>query len=196
MDCIQIVWMAFLILLVSCDRESLGASRETETTQNPISSPDLVGRQQLPETPLVPIVPPSSEASPVGSAGRSSPVQSDDGAVLIGNYSCDLSAEDLPLGPFKLKGFGCRIFKTDDGVLRLGRTSKGLAGLQGEIRRPTENGFFLTGVFKFPGNGLTIATEMKLRQGGDVVYQGRGTGTLNSADGSRKSFELIMIKGK
>lgn len=119
----------------------------------------------------------------------------DAGDALLGDYSCRIDSAELPLGPFELTPFGCRIFRAEDGALKLGRTSQGIASLRGDIRNPTEHGFFITGVFKFPGNGLTLKVKMELSPGEKVIYEGRGLGRLNSGDEIRKKFILTIIRG-
>lgn len=184
----SLTWFAFQLLLIACD----GGSRYPDRVRGPVEEDAEVER--LPQTPLVPV-----SSTPVAAARAKlqrtdSRVENDEGDALLGEYLCSLEAVGLPLGPFKLTPFGCRIFKEEDGALKLGRTSQGIASLQGDVGRPDPDGFHLTGVFKFPGNGLTIKTRMKRRPGAKGIYEGKGQGILNSGKEARKEFLLILTK--
>ncbi len=158
-----------------------------------------------PPTPLMPVVdaepekPADDGARPRGKGkvdgiDKPLPGKATEGDELIGNYSCKLDAKGLPLGPFKLPEYGCRIFRADDGKLRLGPTSRSIASLRGEVQSPTQAGFFVVGGYKFPGNRLDVKARMKLKPGGKVVYSGKGRGTLNKDKSNKINYTLTMTR--
>lgn len=117
-----------------------------------------------------------------------------EGDELIGNYGCQVDAEGLPTGPFKLPALGCRIYRAEDGTLKLGPTTKNIAAIKGNIQNPTDAGFFIVGGFKFPGNSLDIKTRMQRKPGDPVVYSGKGRGALNDGKGMKTSYTFTMTK--
>ena len=153
-----------------------------------------------PPTPLLPLAEEVEEAK--GGTGKSKgagvdaplPGKEIEGDELVGNYSCVLDAKDLPLGPFKLPALGCRIYRADDGALKLGPTSRGIAGISGTIQNPKESGFYITGGYKFPGNELSLKVRMQKKQGAGVVYSGKGRGMLNTDKDTKKDYTLTMTK--
>ncbi|MDJ0765910.1 MAG: hypothetical protein QNJ97_23200 [Myxococcota bacterium] len=157
-----------------------------------------------PPTPLLPLAEeagqPSGSASgkiprPQGaSIDAPIPGKPIEGDALIGNYDCALDAKNLPLGPFKLPPVGCKIFRAEDGSLRIGPTSKGIASIKGSIQKPTEAGFFITGGYQFPGNRLNIKARMQRKPAAQVKYVGRGRGMLNDDKSTKKEYTLTMTK--
>jgi hypothetical protein len=154
-----------------------------------------------PGTPLMPVVDEVVQTPPrAGSRGpafsgvdKPLPGQKSEGDHLVGSYSCQLDAKGLPLGPFKLPTFGCRIFRKDDGSLNLG-SSHGIASLRGTIQNPTSKGFFVVGGYKFPGNRLIVKARMVKRPGAGEVYMGKGRGSLNDDKKTKKQYTLTMTK--
>ena len=112
---------------------------------------------------------------------------------LPGTYSCEIRSSELPLGPFKLPRFGCRIFKDKSGVLVV-KTSRGLASLNGMIRRTTEGGFKVIGHFRFPGHQLRINVQMTELPEKRGSFEGRAAGLLNTDKREFKNYWLLMAK--
>lgn len=158
-----------------------------------------------PATPLVPIgetvAETSSGSSGSGSSGgkesidKPLPGKTTTGDELVGNYSCNVDAKGLPLGPFKLPAFGCRIYKSsDDGSLKVGPTAQSAASMNGSISDSTAAGFFIVGQYTFPGNKLGIKARMKLKPGGKVQYSGNGRGRLNDDKKTSINYSLVMTR--
>jgi hypothetical protein len=116
-----------------------------------------------------------------------------DDAVLVGSYACEFHAKELPLGPFKLGRFGCRVIKDRDGVLQL-ISSSGIASLKGTITKLGVDGFSIIGNYKFPGNRLHFKTTMEKNIAKKVTYEGNGLGIMNENGRDKKFFSFIMIK--
>jgi hypothetical protein len=130
---------------------------------------------------------------PINENGRKLGNEPIDGDRLVGSYWCEFQAKDLPLGPFKLNRFGCRVIKDRDGVLRL-RSSSGIASLKGTLTNLGATGFFINGNYKFPGNRLHFKTGMKESISKKVKYEGTGLGIMNEDRRDKKLFSFIMIK--
>jgi hypothetical protein len=112
---------------------------------------------------------------------------------LIGTYSCELRSEELPLGPFVLPRFGCRIFKDKTGGLIV-ETIRGMASLDGMIRKTADGGFRVIGHFRFPGHQLRIDVEMSERSDKRGRYEGMAAGRLSSNKRKLKNYSLVMAK--
>ena len=173
----------------------------------PVAAPQV--QAAPPPTPLIPLAAEPGEA--VASKGTGTgkvrpkvpgvdgvdvplPGNKIQGDELIGNYGCVLDAEGLPLGPFKLPALGCRIYRADDGTLRLGPTTQNIAAIQGTIENPTDTGFFVVGGFKFPGNKLNIKARLQKKPGAETVYSGKGRGMLNEDKNMQKNYTLTLTK--
>ncbi|MCP4675805.1 MAG: hypothetical protein GY854_09930 [Deltaproteobacteria bacterium] len=171
--------------------------------QQPVPQP-VAAPVAPPPTPLVPVgddidkVPEDNKPKPkwkkVDGIDKPIPGKATEGDELIGAYFCNLNSKELSLGPIKLPQFGCRIYRADDGKLRVGSSSSSIAKLRGTVESPTALGFFITGKYKFPGNAFKIKTRMKLKPGAKVVYSGKGRGTLNDDKKSKKKFTLVMTR--
>ncbi len=172
----------------------------------PVPQPVAVAPVAPPPTPLVPIAEAVEEQS-ANKGGRQAkrksggdsidkplPGNKTGGDELVGNYSCKLNSKDLPLGPFKLPGFGCRIFRANNGDLRIGPSSPGIAAIRGKIDNPTDTGFFIAGGYQFPGNKLSIKVRMKRKAGAKPEYAGKGRGMLNKDKSTKKEYTFEMKK--
>jgi hypothetical protein len=129
-----------------------------------------------------------SKKRPVNSNGE--PIDDD---ALVGSYACEFQAKELPLGPFKLGRFGCRVIKDRDGVLHL-TSSSGIASLAGMITKLGVAGFSFNGYYKFPGNRLHFNTTMAKNISTKIAYEGNGLGIMNENRRNKKFFSFIMIK--
>jgi hypothetical protein len=154
-----------------------------------------------PATPLTPVAEEvAADDDPVkprgsGVAGVDKPLPGKDttGEELLGNYTCKVDVKGMSLGPFKLPGVGCRIFKADDGAVKLGPVSKSVGSLRGNISDSTSAGFFVTGAYTFPGNKLAIKSRMK-RKGTSNEYSGKGRGMLNGDKSNKIQYTMSMVK--
>ncbi|MCP4606895.1 MAG: hypothetical protein GY847_41365 [Proteobacteria bacterium] len=205
------LWLSVLAALLI-----LGCDSGQEAIQPPAPVPPPVQQAPVLQPVAAPVVPPPTPLVPVAAAVDAKPAGDDlrhtkrkakadgvdkalpgektEGDELIGNYSCKLDSKDLPLGPFKLPALGCRIFKADDGSLKLGPTSPGIASIRGKIESPTQGGFFVTGGYKFPGNKLGIKVRMQRKPGAKAVYAGKGRGMLNKDKSTKRVYTLNMTK--
>jgi hypothetical protein len=134
-----------------------------------------------------------SKRRPVNSNEEPSVSESIDDDGLVGSYACEFQAKELPLGPFKLGRFGCRVVKDRDGVLHL-VSSSGIASLTGTITKLGVAGFSIIGNYKFPGNRLHFNTTMAKNISKKIVYEGNGLGIMNENRRNKKFFSFIMIK--
>ncbi len=205
------VLAAFVIL--GCDSgqqtEFPGVMQAPPAQIPPVQNPVPVAAP--PQPVAAPATPPPTPLMPVAEASKTTdntkrskgkgdtvdkplPGPKTPGDELVGNYSCKLNSKGLPLGPFKLPAFGCRIFKADDGGLKLGPTSRSIATLRGTIKDSTAAGFFVIGGYKFPGNNLSIKARMQRKPGGKAVYSGKGRGMLNKDKSSKIQYTLTMTR--
>ncbi|MCP4198172.1 MAG: hypothetical protein GY762_13565 [Proteobacteria bacterium] len=134
-----------------------------------------------------------SKTRPTKGNGKLSGGEPIDDDVLIGSYACEFHAKELPLGPFKLGSFGCRVIKDRDGVLQL-ISSSGIASLKGTITKLGAAGFSIIGNYKFPGNRLHFRTTMEKNIVKKATYKGNGLGMMNENGRDKKFFSFIMIK--
>jgi hypothetical protein len=155
-----------------------------------------------PPTPLIPISDVQEEETaetPKGKGGKFAgidkalPGPETPGDELVGNYSCSLDGKGLSLGPLKLPAFGCRIYRADDGTLRLGPTSRSATSLSGKITDTKATGFFISGTYNFPGNKMDVKARMK-RQGTSNNFSGRGRGRLNEDKANQITYTLTMTR--
>lgn len=200
------VFAVAALLLVSCDS---GQPAAPVPVPQPVQMP--VAPPPPPPPPPQVVVPPATPLLPVAAAEPAQPAAKGGGGKgdgvdkplpgkgttgdeLVGIYSCKLDADALPTGPFKLPQFGCRIYKSDSGALKLGPSSRGIAALNGDITDPTAAGFFVTGGYKFPGNDLKIKARMQLKAGTPIQYVGKGRGALNDSKDTKIAYTLTMIR--
>ena len=134
-----------------------------------------------------------SKKRPVNSNGEPSAGKPIDDDALVGSYACEFQAKELPLGPFKLGRFGCRVIKDRDGVLHL-TSSSGIASLAGTITKLGVAGFSFNGNYKFPGNRLHFKTTMAKNISTKIAYEGKGLGIMNENRRNKKFFSFIMEK--
>jgi hypothetical protein len=156
-----------------------------------------------PPTPLIPISEateeddlankPKGKGGKFGGIDKALPGLETPGDELVGNYSCRVDGKGLSLGPLKLPEFGCRIYRADDGTLRLGPTSRSATSIAGKVTDTKATGFFILGTFKFPGNKMDIKARMK-RKGVSNEFSGRGRGRLNDDKQNQIKYNLIMKK--
>ncbi len=153
-----------------------------------------------PPTPLIPIEAPEAVTSGNtggggGGVNASIPGIPTDGSELIGNYNCKVDAQGLPIGPFQLPPFGCRIFKGNDGSLKVGSTGRaGAYRINGSVTNTTTKGFNISGRYTFPGNSLGIKARMIRKAAANPKFSGKGRGLLNNNASTKVKFTLTMDK--
>jgi hypothetical protein len=194
------VCAAAALLWCGCD---LGLKNEApQPTQAPIQAPipqpvvpvQPVAAPPPPATPLIPIAENTSSSVGGKRTGKDDvdkpiPGKETSGEEHVGMYSCNLST-GLPINP---PGIGCRIFKANDGSIKIGSSSSGMTSINGTISKSTALGFFFTGSYKFPGNEVNIATRM-VRKANATEYGGSGRGRLNNSKTNLIKYKLTMVK--
>ncbi len=198
-------------VFVVCGCDSEPAPSYPQMTQPPVQVPQAapIPQQPQPVAAPVPVAPPPTPLTPVieetpttggkkprpggGGIDRRIPGPATEGDEHIGAYSCQVTSKKLSLGPLKLPSFGCRIFRANDGTLKIGSSSSNTASMRGSIKDSTPLGFFVVGSFNFPGNKLAIKTRM-VRRAGAKVYKGKGRGRLNNNKANVIQYNLTMTR--
>ena len=154
-----------------------------------------------PATPLIPVGDIDETPAPAASTAKKKlgggidkplPGPATSGDELVGGYTCQINSKKLQIGPIKLPPFGCRIYKSSDGTLRIGSTSQGAGSLKGTVQDQTAVGFFISGKYEMSGNSLQIKAKMKLS--GATQYVGNGRGRLNNDKKTQITYKLTMTR--
>jgi len=153
-----------------------------------------------PATPLIPVPDAPAAAPATPKKGTSSgggidaklPGKGTSGDELIGNYSCAINSKKLSIGPIKPPPFGCKIFRSQSGDLKISSSSDGAGSMKGSVNDQTEAGFFVNGKYEMAGNSLAIKARMKLAGAGK--YSGKGRGRFNDDKSSQIDYTLTMTR--
>lgn len=153
-----------------------------------------------PATPLIPVgdepavepETPKKGTSTGGSIDAPLPGKGTTGDELIGNYSCSIESKQLSLGPIKPPPFGCKIFRSESGDLKMASTSDGAGSMKGNISDPKEGGFFVSGKYEMGGNTLAVKSRLKLVSPGK--YKGKGRGVFNDDKSSKIDYQMTMTR--
>lgn len=161
----------------------------------PVAAPPPAPPAEPPPTPLIPVIEDKKEGqAQTDKVDKPLPGETVSGDDLLGNYSCRLDSAELKLGPLKLPEFGCRIFKAQDGSLKVGSTASGATSINGDVTSPTEGGFFIEGGYQLPGNKISLKTRMIKSGGEKAQFTGNGRGTLNDDKSHKIKYSLTMVK--
>ena len=173
--------------------------------QPPAPAPQPVAPVVAPTAPAPPAEPPPTPLIPVLEEKKTGKAKTDtvdkplpgpttSGEELLGNYTCRLDSGELKIGPLKLPGFGCRIYKAGDGSLKVGSTAQGAASISGNLTNPTAAGFFIQGGYQLPGNKISLKARMVRSAGPKVQFKGNGRGTVNDDKSHKIEYSLTMVK--
>jgi len=154
----------------------------------PVPAPVVVAP---PATPLIPI----EGSRPTGSGGNIDgriSGQKTDGSELLGNYTCAIKTNDLPLG-INPPPVGCKIYRSGDGSLKIGPTGKTSAGsMSGNVTDTKAAGFYIIGKYRAPGGKFDLKVRMKRK--GKSKFSGAGRGVLNNNKKKGLKYTLTMTK--
>jgi len=163
----------------------------------PVAQPQVAVPAPPPATPLVPVAEPVAEpatpkkgSSSGGSINAPLPGKGTTGDELIGNYKCSIESKKLSIGPIKPPPFGCKIYRSEGGDLKISSTSDGAGSMKGNITDPKSGGFFVSGQYEAAGNKLGIKSRMKLTSPGN--YKGKGQGVFNEDKSSKIDYTMTM----
>ncbi len=153
-----------------------------------------------PATPLIPVPDATATAPTTAKKGTSSggsidaplPGKGTSGDELIGNYSCAINSKQLSIGPIKPPPFGCKIFRSQSGELKVSSSSEGAGSMKGNVSDQTEAGFFINGKYEVSGNSLAIKARLKVAGAGK--YSGKGRGRLNNDKSNQIDYKLTMTR--
>ncbi len=154
-----------------------------------------------PATPLIPVddtppavAPITAPKSTGAGAGidKAIPGKETSGDELIGNYACAVDSKQLSLGPFKVPPFGCKIFRSGDGSLKIASSAEGAGSFKGSVANQTAAGFFVNARYEVAGNSLVIKARMTTAGAGK--YAGRGRGRFNDDKSNQINYKLTMTR--
>ncbi len=161
----------------------------------PVPEPMAPPAPEPPPTPLTPIVEEKPVAQPGKAAGtgicKNIPGVVTPGDELVGNYSCKLDTNDLPMG-ITPPPFGCALRKGGDGALSIMPMGRDAAAIRGPITETKAAGFRLDGTWSFMNNKLRIGACMMRKGAG--TFKGSGSGILNNKKDKKIKFTLTMTK--
>ena len=201
-----------LMFIVACNNNNQAAQQPAQTAAPaqvapaaPVvpAAPAVTTPTAPPATPLIPIsdepatAEPSTPRKSTGSGAGSGidkklPGSETSGDELIGNYSCAVDSKQLSIGPFKAPPFGCKIYRTGDGSLKISSSSEGAGSFKGNVTDQTAAGFFVTGKYEIAGNTLVIKARMALAGAGK--YSGKGRGRFNDDKSTQINYKLTMTR--
>jgi hypothetical protein len=141
-----------------------------------------------------PAATPSTAKKGSGSGSIDKPLSGNatSGDELIGNYSCAIDSKQLSIGPFKAPPFGCKIYRSQDGALKVSSSSEGAGSMKGDIKDQTVTGFFVNGKYDLSGNAMAIKAKMKLSGAGK--YTGSGRSRFNDDKSNQIDYKLTMTR--
>lgn len=209
--------LGFLIALSACNNNSGQPAQQAVQTAPQQAAPpaqatpaqavtqptQVETAAQPPATPLIPVnEEPAAAAEPTttkktaraksSNIDKPLPGTATDGNELIGNYSCAVISKKLSIGPFKAPPFGCKIYRAQNGALKIASSSEGAGSMKGNITDNTQAGFFIQGKYELSGNTLVIKARMKLA--GVGKYSGNGRGRFNDDKSNQINYKLTLTR--